>query len=115
MLKRTESAEPPPAERPVGELVHELVEQCKAYALAELGLVKAMVDAKARALMIPAALLGVAFIVALAAVTALSVGTVLALAKYIGPLGAGVAGLLLFAAIAAGLGWYAVRLLRRAL
>jgi hypothetical protein len=116
MLKRTETGtEPPPPERPVGELVHELVEEGKAYALAELGVVRAIVDAKTRALILPAALLGIAFIVALAAVTALSVGVVIALAKFVGPLAAGVIGLLIFAGIAGGLGWYAVQLVKRAL
>ena len=116
MLKRTESeAEPPPPERPVGEIVHVLVEEGKAYALAELAVVKAIVDAKTRALILPAALFGIAFIVALAAVTALSVGVVMALAKFVGPLAAGAIGLLLFAAIAGGLGWYAVERVKRAL
>lgn len=116
MLKRTESqGETPPPERPVGELVHELVEQGKAYAQAEVGVVKAIVTAKARALAIPAALFGVAFILALAAVTALAVGTVLALAKLIGPLAAGVVGLVIFAATAGGLGYYALQRLKREL
>ena len=108
MLKPTEG-EPPP-ERPIGELVHELVEEGKAYAKAELELARAIATAKARALALPSALFGAAFILALAAVTALSI---LALSKFIGPLAAGFAGLLIFAAIASGLGWYGYQRLRR--
>jgi len=103
----------PQPERPIGELVHELIEDGKDYARAELGLARAIAIAKARALAIPAALFGTAFIFALAAVTALAVGLVLALARLIGPLLGGVAGLLIFAAIAAGLGWYGSQRLKR--
>jgi len=108
-------AEPTPPERPIGELVHELVEEGKGYARAELGLAKAIAAAKARALALPAALFGVAFILALAAVTALAVGIVLALTKFIGPLLAGFLGFLIFAAIAGLLGWMAADRVSRAL
>ena len=56
-----------------------------------------------------------AFICALAAVTALAVGVVIGLAKFIGPLAAGFIGMLIFAAIAGGLGWYGAERLRREL
>lgn len=110
MLKPTDQGG---AERPVGELVHQLVEDGKAYARAELDVVKAMAAAKGKALALPSALFGAAFILALAAVTALAVGVVLALAKFIGPLLAGVAGLLIFAGTGAALGWYGYVRLRR--
>jgi Putative Actinobacterial Holin-X, holin superfamily III len=106
---------PPPPERPVGELVHELIEDGKAYARAEIGLLKALAAAKGRALALPAALFAAAFVFALAAVTALAVGVVNALATLIGPLAAGFVGLLIFAAIAGALGWYGYERLRRAL
>jgi hypothetical protein len=106
---------PPPPERPVGELVHELIEDGKAYARAEIGLLKAIAAAKGRALALPAALFAAAFVFALAAVTALAVGVVNALATVIGPLAAGFVGLLIFAAIAGALGWYGYERLRRAL
>jgi protein-S-isoprenylcysteine O-methyltransferase Ste14 len=113
MLKPAEPT--PPPERPIGELVHELVEEGKAYGRAELDLAKAIAAAKARALALPAALFGIAFILALAAVTALAVGVVIALAKFLGPLLAGVVGLLIFAAIAAGLAWWGIERAKRAL
>lgn len=112
MLKPVDPG-PPPPERPVGELVHELIEEGKAYARAEIGLAKAIANAKAKALALPAALFGFAFIAALAAVVALAVGVVMGLAKFIGPLAAGFIGMLIFAAIAGGLGWYGAERLRR--
>jgi hypothetical protein len=112
MLKPVDPG-PLPPERPVGELVHELIEEGKAYARAEIGLAKAIAGAKAKALALPAALFGIAFIAALAAVVALAVGVVIGLAKFIGPLAAGFIGMLIFAAIAGGLGWYGAERLRR--
>ena len=109
-------AEPPlPPERPIGELVHELLEEGKAYARAEVGLAKVIGAAKAKALAVPAALFGIALFVAMAGLNALAFGVVLALAKFIGPLAAGVAGMLIFAAIAGGLAWYGIERGRRAL
>jgi len=103
----------PQSERPIGELVAELIDEGKAYARAEFDLAKAIAAAKARALAMPAALFGAAFICALAAVTALALGLVLALARLIGPLLGGLAGLIIFAAIAGGLGWYGTQRLKR--
>ena len=55
------------------------------------------------------------FIAALAAITALAVGVVLALAKFLGPLLAGIAGLVIFAAIAGGLAWYGAQRVKQVL
>ena len=107
--------EPNPAERPIGELVQELVDEGKAYARAELNLAKVIATAKAKALALPAGLLVGALFMGLAAIIALAVGVVMALATLIGPLAAGIIGLAIFAAIAGGLAWYAVGLLRSAL
>jgi hypothetical protein len=99
--------------RPVGELVHELIEDGKAYARAEVGLVKAMATAKAHAIKLPAILFGVAFLLSLAAIVALAVGIAMGLATLIGPLAGGIAAFLLFAAVAGGLAWYGVLRLRK--
>jgi hypothetical protein len=112
MLKPADPG-PPPAERPVAELVHELIEDGKAYAHAEIGVAKAIASAKGKALALPAALFGAAFICALAAVTALALGVVMALARFIGPLAAGFVGMLIFAAIAGLLGWWGTQRLRQ--
>ena len=114
MLKPVDPG-PPEAERPIGELVHQLIEEGKAYARAEFDLLKAIGTAKARALILPAILFGAAIICALVAITALAVGIVIALAKFIGPLAAGFIGLLLFAGLAGGLGWYGAERLKREL
>jgi protein-S-isoprenylcysteine O-methyltransferase Ste14 len=112
MLKPVDP-EPPPPERPIGELIHELIENGKAYARAEIGLVKAIAAAKGKALAMPAVMFGLAFVCALAAVTALAVGVVIALDTFIGPLAAGFVGMLIFAAIAGLLGWAGYQRLRR--
>jgi hypothetical protein len=114
MLKPADPG-PPPPERPVGELVHELIEDGKAYARAEIGLYKTIATAKGKALAIPVGLFVVALFVAMAALNALAVGVVIALARFIGPLAAGFVGLLIFAAIAGLLGWIGYARLRRAL
>lgn len=112
MLKPVDPG-PPRAERPVGELIHELIEEGKAYALAEIDWVKAIAAAKGKALALPAGLFGAAFVCALAAIIALAVGVVIALSRFIGPLAAGFASMLMFAAVAGGLGWYGYQRLRR--
>lgn len=113
MLKPVEPT--PPPERPIGEIVHELIEEGKGYARAELGLAKAIASAKAKALALPSGLLVAALFIGMAAINALALGVVLALATLIGPLAAGVAGLLIFAAIAGSLAWWAIERVKREL
>lgn len=115
MLKPPNEPEPTPgdSDRPVGELVHELIEDGKAYARAEVGLVKAMASAKVNAIKLPAILFGIAFLLSLAAITALAVGVAMGLATLIGPLAGGIVAFLLFAAVAGGLAWYGVGRLRK--
>lgn len=114
MLKPPNEPEVAPADsdRPVGQLVHELIEDGKAYARAELEVVKAIATTKANALKVPAILFGIAFLLALAAITALAVGVAMGLATLIGPLAGGFVAFLLFAGVAGGLGWYGVKRLR---
>lgn len=100
-------------EKPIGELVHQLIEDGKDYARAELGLAKAIASQKAGVLTLPAALLGGAFVLLVAGASALAVSLVLALADSVGPLGAGLIAFLLFAAIAGGLAWWAIRTAKR--
>ena len=113
MLKPVDPPPPGGAERPVGELVHELIEDGKAYARAEIELVKAIATTKGKALALPLGLFGAALFIGMAAINALVFGVVLALTRFLGPLLAGLAGLVIFAAIAGGLGWYGVQRLRR--
>ena len=102
----------PNEERPVGELVHQLVEDGKAYARAEVNLAKAIATAKGKALALPVGLFATAFVLLLAAVTALAVGVVIALAKFVGPLAAGLITLLIFAGVAGLMSYIAVSKLR---
>ena len=105
----------PNGERPIGELVHQLVEDGKAYAQAEIGVAKAIASAKADHFKVPAILFGAAFILSQAAATVLAVALFLALLPLIGPMFAGVAAFAIFAGIAAGLGWWAIEIIRREL
>lgn len=104
---------PPPPERPVGELVHELIEDGKAYARAEIDLYKAIAAAKGRALALPIGLFVAAILIGMTALTALAVGVVMALSTLIGPLAGGFVGMLIFAAAAGLLGWYGYSRLKR--
>lgn len=114
MLKPADPPPPEPnGERPIGELVHQLVEDGKAYAEAEIGVVKAIASAKVGSLKVPAMLLGAAFLLLQAAATVLAVALSLALLPLIGPLLAGIAAFAIFAGIAAGLGWQAMQMIRR--
>jgi hypothetical protein len=112
MLKPADPASEP-QERPVGELVHELIEEGKAYARAEIGLAKAIATAKGKALAWPAGLFLAALIVVQSAITALAVGVVLALERFIGPFAAGFVGMLIFMVLAGLIGWYGYQRLRR--
>lgn len=113
MLKPAEPT--PPPERPIGELVQELVDEGKAYARAEFDLGKAIAASKAKALALPAGLLVAALFIGMAALNALVFGVVLALAVLVGPLLGGIIGMLIFAAIAGGLAWFGLERLRDAL
>ena len=115
MLKPAENPPSAPNERPIGELVQQLIDEGKAYALAELELAKTIARAKGKALALPVALFAAAFVFSLAAITALAVGIVMALATLIGPLAAGFVGMFLFLAIAGSLGWYGAQRLKRVL
>lgn len=124
MLKPTEETVPrsgdgrmpePGDERPVGELVSELIDEGKAYARAEVNLYKTIATAKAKALMLPATLLLGALLFVQAGLNGLALGIVLAIAPFLGPILAGILALVLFGAIAAAMAWFAVRRIREAL
>jgi len=117
VLKPPNDPGPPSAdnERPIGELVHELIEDGKAYARAEIDVLKAMAADKVNALKLPAILFGAAFVLLLAAVAALAYGVAAGLATLIGPLAGGLVAFMLFAAVAGGLIWVGVKKLREGL
>lgn len=112
MLKPADPT-PPHEERPIGEIVTELVDEGKAYAKAELDFAKAIAAAKANALKAPAILLVAAALVGMAALNALAVGILIALALVMNPVLAGIAAFVLIGAVAALLGWLGVEKLRK--
>ena len=117
MLKPAEPpARPGPGDdRPVGELVSQLVDEGKAYARAEFGLAKAIASAKAGGLKVPAILIGSALLLAQAAVTVVAVAIFVTLAAAMGPILAGLLAFLVFAGGAAGLAWLGIDKARRLL
>lgn len=110
MLKpNQEPMQEPEDERPIGEVVHQLIDEGKAYAKAEIDLAKAQALAKAAEFRTPAILLFAALLFAQAAVTVLTVTVALALAPLIGPLLGGLIAVVLAGGAAALLGWLGVQ------
>jgi len=113
MLKPAiEPMQEPEDERPIGEVVHQLIDEGKAYAKAEVDLAKAQALAKVDAYKVPAILLFAALLFAQAAVTVLAVTIALVLAPLIGPLGGGLIAVLVAGGAAALLGWLALNRLK---
>lgn len=111
------SAEPmqdPDDERPIGEVVHQLIDEGKSYAKAEVDLAKAQALAKAGALKVPAILLFAGLLFAQAAVTVLVVTVALTLAPLLGPLGGGLIAVGLAGGAAALLAWLGIERLKGA-
>ena len=94
-----------PCEDSIGELFGRLVEDGRSYAEAELALIKAIAQYRARRAGHALAALGAGAVLLLSAVTALVIGLVLGLSRYMSPFLAG----LLVAAVLAGGGWLLVR------
>jgi hypothetical protein len=112
MLKPAEM--PPPGERSVGELVHQLIEDGKAFARAELGVAKAIGGDKVAAYKLPAILIAGSLFLLQSAVTAMAVGISLWLLPLIGPLLAGLIAFLIFAGLAGLMVWIGLRKIKDA-
>lgn len=93
-----------PREESIGDLFGRLVEDGRAYAEAELALVKAIAQYRAQRAGRALAALGAGAVLLLSAVTALVIGLVLGLSQYMSPFLAG----LIVAAVLAGGGWLLV-------
>ena len=115
MLNPSPDSTPPGGERSFGELASQLIDDAKAYARAEVGVAKAIAADKAKAFKIAAILFGVAALVAIGAVSALSVAIFVALAMGMNVVLAGLLTFLIVAAIAGGFGWLGWQKLRDAL
>ena len=113
MLKpNAEPVQDPDDERPIGELVGQLIDEGKAYARAEVDLAKVTALGKAESFKVPGILLFGALLFAQATVTVLAVTVALALAPLIGPLGGGLVAVAASGAAAAVLGWLGVQRLK---
>jgi len=86
-----------PRDESIGELVSRLVEDGRAYARAELDLVKRIARHRAGKAKSGVVLLGIGITLLLSSLTALVLALVLGLATLIGPFGAGMAVFLVFA------------------
>jgi hypothetical protein len=98
-----------PGEPPLGELVGRLIDQGKGYARAEVGLVRAMANAKVEAIKLPAILFATALLFLIGGVVTLCVTIALALATLIGPLAGGLLATLIAFGIAGLLAFVAVK------
>ncbi len=96
-------------EKPIGELFGQLIDEGKAYAKAELGLVQAKAEAKVEGAKKPVLLGAAAVLFLIAGVVVLSMTLALALATRIGPLAGGLIAALVTFAIAYGLYYFAMR------
>ena len=111
MLKPADPA-PPRDERPIGDIVGDLVDEGKAYAKAELNVAKAIATAKAQAFKAPTILLVSAAFIGMAALNALAVAIMIALALVMNPLLAGLLAFVLIGGVAALLAWLGVEKLK---
>jgi len=110
MLKKTDSG--PGSNRPIGDIVGQLVDDAKAYASSEVEVVKAIAAAKSRQLILPGVLFVIAFLVAITALSALGIGLFFALYALMPALVAGLLAFVILAGLAALLGWAGVIRLR---
>jgi hypothetical protein len=111
MLKQADPT-PPADERPIGEIVSDLVEDGKAYARAELTVAKAIAQSKVQALKAPVILLVSAVFIGMAALNALAVAIFVTLDSVMSHLVAGIVTFVLIGGIAALLGWLGIKKLR---
>ena len=94
-----------PREESIGELVSRLVEDGRAYARAELDLVKRIARHRANKAKSGAILVGIGLVLLICALHALVLALVLGLATLIGPFGAGMAVFLVLAIVGGLLAW----------
>lgn len=115
MLKPAGDGPPAGGERSFGELATQLVDDAKAYARAEVDLAKAIASEKTKSLKVAAIFFAAAFLVAIGAMTALSIAILIGLATIMSPVLAGFVTFIMIAAAAALLAWGGAAWLRDAL
>ena len=102
----------PSEEKPIGELVHQLIEDGKAYAQAEIDVVRAIASEKAERAKLPAILFAGAFLFLQAGIVVFGMTIYLTLVRWFGPLASGLIATVLCLGIAGGLAWYGARRLK---
>lgn len=103
---------PPEQGKPIGELVSQLVEDGKAYAVAELNVGKAVVEAKVEGVKLPALLGLFALLFLQAAVVMVGMMLYATVVARLGPFLGGLIVILVLLGVAGGLGWVAVKRLK---
>jgi hypothetical protein len=98
-----------PDESPIGDLFGRLIDDGKAYARAEVDLVRARAEGQLDRAKLPLILGGAAVAFGFASVIALVLTLVLTLAGLLGPLGGGLLGTLIAILVAGGLGLAALK------
>jgi len=111
MLKPTDPG-PPTSERPIGEIVRELVDDGKAYARAEVNVAKTIASERANAFKVPVMLFAGAVLIGIAAINVLAFTIFVGLALIMQPVLAGLVAFVLVAGTAGLLAWIGVQKLR---
>jgi len=109
MLKPPDRPVEDGADRDFGDLVHQLIEDAKGYARAEVDLAKAIASDKAKGLRTSAVLLILALFVATGALNALCIGILLGFDTLMSPVLAGICAFLLIGAVAGLLAWIGIK------
>ena len=114
MLKPADDG-PRGGNRSLGELATQLVDDAKAYARAEVDLVKAIAADKAKSLILAGILFTVAFLFAIGAICVLSIAIFVSLAYLMSPMLAGLLTFFIVSAVAGTFGWFGWQKLQDAL
>ena len=112
MLKPADPT-PPGSDRPIGEIVRDLVDDGKAFARAELNAAKTIASVKANAVKVPALLFAAALFIGMAALNVLAFTVFVGLAMIMNPVLAGFVAFLLVLGAAGLLAWIGVQKLRK--
>ena len=106
MLKPAEDVPPRGSDRSLGELATQLVDDAKAYARAEVDLIKAIAVDKTKSFAVAGILFTAALILAIGAMSALCVAIFVSLAYLMPAWAAGLLTFFIVSAVAGVVGWF---------
>lgn len=115
MLKPPEPPADQESGKDFGTLIHELIDNAKGYARAEVDLAKAIAADKTRRARTAAMLIGLALFLAMGALNALCIGILLGFGAVMSPVLAGICSFLLIGAVAGLAAWIGISKLRDSL